>query len=128
MSNALQRSICVDARREPRYNVHWRARLQLLDGRRIDCRVKDISANGMGLQAAEPVPSGATLAVCVRVPDPGNSAQLSDLSGTVRVAYVAMRGYEFGIGVTWADRDAVGTELLSRWIGKLRLGPALSLF
>lgn len=120
MSNALSPSTQIDARREPRFNVHWRGRLRAADGRLIEVRTKDISDSGMGLVAAEAVPTGAMLAVTVRVPDPGGSAQLSEVSGTVQTAYVAMRGYEFIIGVVWVDRSDAGRELMSRWIGRLR--------
>lgn len=120
MSNALTKPTQLDARREPRFNVHWRGRLLLPDGRVIELRLKDISESGMGMTAAEAVPSGAMLKVSVRVPDPGGSAQMTEVTGTVQTAYVAMRGYEFSVGVVWVDRDAAGRELMSRWIGRLR--------
>jgi PilZ domain len=123
VNTVLERSMQIDARREPRYPVHWRAGLKLPIGRIIELRVKDISESGMGLVATEAVPSAAaTLEVRVRVPDPGNPAQAIDVAGKVKVAYVAMRGYEFAIGVTWVERDGAGRELMSRWMRKLHLG------
>ena len=111
-----------DSRREPRFNVHWRARAQLPDGPFIELRVKDISDSGMGLAADQPVPAATTLDVCVQVPDPGNPAQMIAVAGKAKVAYVAMRGYEFRIGVTWAERDDAGRELMSRWMRKVHFG------
>jgi PilZ domain len=110
-----------DARREPRFNVHWRARLQLLNGHGVDVSVKDISGSGMGLVGSELAPADATLAIRVRVPDLRDPAQGIDVAGTVKVAYVALRGYEFAIGVTWIDRSDADRELMSRWIRRLSL-------
>jgi hypothetical protein len=118
----LDCSIQIDARREPRFPVHWRAGLKLPSGRIIELRIKDISESGMGLVANEAVPPAATLDVRVRVPDPGNPAQCVDVAGTVKVAYVAMRGYEFAAGVTWAERNEADRELMSRWMRKMHLG------
>jgi hypothetical protein len=120
MSNARQLPQLFEARREPRYAVHWRGRLQGPGGRVIDLRVKDISDSGMGLTTSEAVPTGATLAIALRVPDPGGSAQTTEVSGTVQTAYVVMRGYDFNVGVIWVERSDTGRELMSRWIGKLR--------
>lgn len=120
MSDALSRSTQLDARREPRFNVHWRGRLQLPEGRVVEVRLKDISESGMGMTATEAVSSGAMLKVSVRVPDPGGSAQMTEVAGTVQTAYVAMRGYEFSVGVIWVERSDAGRELLSRWIARLR--------
>jgi PilZ domain len=123
VNTVLERSTQIDARREPRYPVHWRAGLKLPNGRIVELRVKDISESGMGFVATEAVPSAATtLEVRVRVPDPGNAAQTVDVAGTVKVAYVAMRGYEFAVGVTWIERDDADRELMSRWMRKLHLG------
>jgi hypothetical protein len=74
----------------------------------------------MGMTIGDVVPSGATLAIAVRVPDLGGSAQTTEVSGTAQIAYVAMRGYEFGAGVVWVDRGDEGRELMSRWIARLR--------
>jgi PilZ domain len=112
----------IDARREPRFPVHWRAGLKLPGGQIIQLRVRDISDSGMGFVADAAVPNGATLEVRVRVPDPGEPAQAVDVAGTVKVAYVAMRGYEFAVGVTWVERDDAGRELMSRWMRKISLG------
>jgi PilZ domain len=120
MSNAIAQPPLFDARREPRHGVHWRGRVQLPDGRVIELRLKDISESGMGLIISEAVPSGATLAIAVRVPDPGGSAQTTEVTGTVQTAYVAMRGYDFNVGVIWVERDDAGRELMSRWIARLR--------
>jgi hypothetical protein len=123
MNNAHRQSLLIDARREPRYPVHWRAGLKLPNGRIVELRVKDISESGMGLVATEAVPSAAaTLEVRVRVPDPGDPAQAVDVAGKVKVAYVAMRGYEFAVGMTWVERDEADRELMSRWMRKLHLG------
>ena len=118
----LERPTLIDARSEPRFAVHWRAVLKLPNGRIIELRVKDISGNGMGFIVAEAVPPAATLEVRVRVPDPGNPAQSVDVAGTVKVAYVAMRGYEFAVGVTWAERKEADRELMSRGLRKMHLG------
>jgi hypothetical protein len=97
--------------------------LKLPNGRIVELRVKDISDSGMGLVATKAVPSAAdTLEVRVRVPDPGSPAQTVDVAGTVKVAYVAMRGYEFAVGVTWVERKETDRELLSRWMRKMHLG------
>jgi c-di-GMP-binding flagellar brake protein YcgR len=122
MNNVRRQPLLIDARREPRFPVHWRAGLKLPDGRIIESRVKDISESGMGFVANDAVPPAATLEVRVRVPDPGNPAQWVDVAGTVKVAYVAMRGYEFAFGVTWAERKEADRELLSRWMRKMHLG------
>ena len=120
MSTILSQSVQIDARREPRVNVYWRARLQLPDGRCLEVRVKDISESGLGLIARDAVPAGATLAIALRVPDPGGSAEMTELVGQVKVAYAAMRGYEFGVGLIWVERAHPARALLSRWIAKLR--------
>jgi PilZ domain len=120
MSHAIVQPPLFDARREPRYSVHWRGRVQLPGRRVIELRLKDISESGMGLITSEAVPSGATLAIAVRVPDPGGSAQTSEVTGTVQTAYVALRGYDFNVGVIWVERDDAGRELMSRWIARLR--------
>jgi hypothetical protein len=120
MSSAARQSAQIDARREPRYNVHWRGRMQLADGRVIELRSRDISESGMGLTAAEAVPSGATLEIALRVPDPGGSAQVTEVCGTAQAVYVALRGYEFIIGVAWVKRSDAGRELMSRWMGRRR--------
>jgi hypothetical protein len=121
-SSAPERSLLSDARREPRFLVHWRAGLKLPDRRIVEVRVKDISESGMGFVANESVPCNATLEVRVRVPDPGNPAQTVDVAGTVRVVYVAMRGYEFAVGVAWVERNEADRALLSRWMRKMHLG------
>jgi PilZ domain len=118
----IEQSMQIDLRREPRFNVHWRAQVRLPDGPVIELRVKDISDSGMGLAADQPVPAAATLDVCVQVPDPGNPAQMIVVTGKIKVAYVAMRGYEFRIGATWAERDDAGRELMSRWMRKVHFG------
>ncbi len=110
----------VDARREPRLPVHWRASLQLPDGRRIDVRIKDISDSGMGLIARDAVPAGATLRIAVQVPDPGGAARGTEVAGEVKVAYAVMRGYEFGVGAVWVERAPEARALMSRWIARLR--------
>jgi hypothetical protein len=120
MSNPRHQPLLFDARREQRYAVHWRGRMQLPGGRVIELRLKDISDSGMGMTASDAVPSGATLAIVVRVPDPGGSAQMTEVGGTVQTAYVAMRGYDFSVGAIWVERDEAGRELMSRWIGRLR--------
>jgi PilZ domain len=118
----LERSTQIDARREPRFPVHWRAGLKLPSGQIIQLRVRDISESGMGFVGDDAVPQGATLEVRVRVPDPGNPAQTVDVAGTVKVAYVAMRGHEFAVGATWVERKDADRELMSRWMRKLHLG------
>lgn len=122
MNNLRRQPLLFDARREPRLPVHWRAGLKLPGGRIIELRVKDISESGMGFVADETVPNAATLEVRVRVPDPGNPAQTVDVAGMVKVAYVAVRGYEFAVGVTWAKRNEADRELMSRWMRKVHLG------
>ena len=120
MNHLLSQPVLIDAGREPGFNVHWRARLLLPDGRAIDVRVKDISDSGMGLTSRDPVPAGATLAIALRVPDPGGSAAMTEISGQVKVAYAALRGYEFGAGLIWVERTDATRALISRWIAKLR--------
>jgi hypothetical protein len=120
MSTARHQPLLFDARREPRFHVHWRGRLQLQGGRVIELRLKDISESGMGLVTSDAVPSAATLAIALRVPDLGGSAQTTEVSGTVQTAYVAMRGYEFSVGAIWVERNDADRELMSRWIGRLR--------
>ncbi len=122
MSTAHHQPLLFEARREPRFAVHWRGRLKGPGGRVIELRLKDISDNGLGLLTSDAVPTGATLAIALRVPDPGGSAQTTEVSGTVQTAYVAMRGYEFSVGAVWVERNDAGRELMSRWIGKLRRG------
>jgi PilZ domain len=109
----------VDARREPRLAVHWRARLLLPDGRGIDVRIKDISDSGMGLTARDAVPAGTTLSITVQVPDPGGTARATEVAGQVKVAYAVLRGYEFGVGTIWVEREPQARALMSRWIAKL---------
>jgi hypothetical protein len=120
MSTARPQPLLFEARREPRFAVHWRGRLQGPGGRMIELRLKDISDSGMGMTISEAVPAGATLAIALRVPDPAGSAQMIEVSGTVQTAYVAMCGYEFNVGAIWALRTDAGRELMSRWIGRLR--------
>ena len=121
MNDVFERSTQIDGRREPRFNVHWRAGLKLPNGRIIDLRVKDISESGMGLVAAEAVAPSVTLEVRVRVPEPDNPTQAVDVTGTVKVAFVAMRGYDFQIGVTWVDRGDAGRHQMARWMRRMHL-------
>jgi hypothetical protein len=109
----------VDARREPRLSVHWRARLQLPDGRSIDVRITNISESGMGLIAREAVPAGATLPIAVQVPDPSGVTRATEVAGRVKVAYAVVRGYEFGVGLVWVERGQQERALMSRWITRL---------
>lgn len=120
MGEVPARSLQVDARREVRYPAHWRGRMQLADGRWVELRLKDISDSGMGVTCSDAVPAGVTLAVTVRVPDPGGSGQTTEITGTVQTAYVAMRGYEFAVGMTWVERNEAARELMSRWTARLR--------
>jgi PilZ domain len=119
MTTARPQPLLFEARREPRFAVHWRGRLQGPGGRTIELRLKDISDSGMGMTTSEAVPTGATLSIALRVPDPAGSAQMTEVSGTVQTAYVAMRGYEFSVGAIWVLRDDAGRELMQRWIGRL---------
>src|SRR6478752_2808967 len=46
-----------DSRTELRVKVSWQARMQLLDGRVIELKVRDISEGGVGLMSDEHIPA-----------------------------------------------------------------------
>ncbi len=122
MSDSVQNATAVDARREARHNVFWKALLKLPNGSTIEVVVKDISESGMGLVVNQPVPKGALLSIILRVPNPANPEQMLAGSGTVKVVYAAMQGDQFGVGAIWVERSEPVRLLLARWLRKLHFG------
>ncbi len=122
MKDASQSTTAVDARREARHNVFWKALLKLPNGSTIDVVVKDISESGVGLVVNEPVPKGALLSIILRVPNPASPEQMLAGSGTVKVVYAAMKGDQFGLGAIWVERSEPVRLLLARWLRTLHFG------
>lgn len=110
----------IDARREARRNVFWKALLKLPNGSTIEVMVKDISESGMGMVVNQPVPNGAVLSIIVRVPNPAAPDQMLAGSGRVKIVYAAMKGDDFSVGAIWVERSESVRGLLARWLRKLQ--------
>jgi hypothetical protein len=112
----------IDARREPRYTVAWRARIELPDGRHIDAKVRDISESGIGLQTDYCAPTKSNLQLTLGVPDLEDPSQVLAVPCTLRVMFVVMQGHDFRVGGIWANIGPQAQSFLHHWVRKLRIG------
>lgn len=112
----------IDARREPRYNVSWRARIELPDGRHFDAKVRDISESGIGLQSDYCAQARSTLQLTLGVPDLEDPGRVLAVPATLRVMFVVMQGHDFRIGGVWSNIGPQAQHFLHLWVRKLRMG------
>lgn len=112
----------TDARREPRYTVSWRARVELPDGRVYEAKVRDISESGIGLQADFCPPTRSQLQLTIGVPDLDDPTHVLAVPATLKVMFVVMQGHDFRIGGTWANIGPQAQHFLHQWVRKLRIG------
>ena len=113
-----------DARKEPRYNVAWRARLMTPQGTEVEVRVRDISDAGLGMVSDYSVPTGAVLNVTVGVPDTEDPKRLLAIQGRVKVMFSVMRGHDFLLGGVWAELQPAAQQYWRGWVQRLRAGSA----
>lgn len=112
----------VDNRSEPRYNVSWRARMDLPNGQTVDARVRDISENGLGLTCDQSIQNGVVLSLLVGMPDLNDPSRLLAIPGKLRVAFVVMQGHDFKVGGRWAEMAPSAQEFWRHWVHKIRNG------
>ncbi|MEQ1686501.1 MAG: PilZ domain-containing protein [Burkholderiaceae bacterium] len=110
----------VEARREQRYRVYWRANLHLSGERTIDARLSDISGDGLGLLASEAVPMGTVLSITMGVPDADGGPQLMAVQCKLRVVNVVLSGSDYRLGAIWVSPSANVRQVIDNWIRKLR--------
>jgi hypothetical protein len=112
----------IDARREPRYNVSWRARIELPDGQFHEAKVRDISESGVGLQTEFSVTSRTNLQLTLGVPDLDDPTHVLAVPATLKVMFVVMQGHHFRVGGTWSNIGPQAQHFLHQWVKRLRLG------
>lgn len=112
----------IDSRREPRYNVSWRARIELPDGRHIDAKVRDISENGIGLQSEYCAQARSQLQLTLGVPDLEDPSHILAVPATLKVMFVVMQGHDFRIGGVWANIGPQAQHFMHQWVRRLRMG------
>ncbi|PXW96601.1 PilZ domain-containing protein [Sphaerotilus hippei] len=112
----------LDSRKEPRFNVSWRARLQLAGGQEVEVRVRDISESGLGVVCDHPVTQGSVLNMTVGVPDLAETGRTLALQGRMRVMFAVMKGHDFLIGGHWAELSPAAQQLWRGWVMRLRTG------
>lgn len=110
----------IDARREQRYRVYWRANLHLPGGRTIEARLSDISGDGLGLLAGEALAIGTILPITMGVPDADGGPQLLAVQCTVRLVNVVLSGSDYRLGALWVSPPASVRQVIENWIRKLR--------
>ncbi len=110
----------VENRTEPRYNVSWRALLQLPNGQTTEVRVKDISESGMGLVSDLSVPNGRVLSITVGVPDLTDLSRTLAMPGRVQVAFAVMQRHDFRVGARWAELSPAAQQLWRAWVQRMR--------
>lgn len=110
----------VESRREQRYRVFWRANLHLPGARTLEARLSDISNDGLGLLAGEPLTLGTIMPITMGVPDADGSPQLFAVQCRVRVVNVVLSGGDYRLGALWVDTPAGVRQVIDNWIRKLR--------
>ncbi|HNB47496.1 MAG TPA: PilZ domain-containing protein [Burkholderiaceae bacterium] len=120
--NLPQLDQSIDARREPRYTVSWRARIELPNGRFHEAKVRDISESGIGLQADFCPPTRSNLQLTLGVPDLDDHSHILAVPATLKVMFVVMQGHHFRIGGTWANIGPQAQHFMHQWVKRLRLG------
>ena len=112
----------LEERREPRYNVAWRAYVELPGGTRAEAKVRDISESGIGLQTDFAVPAMSTVKLTLGVPDLHDPTRVLAVPGTLKVMFVVMQGHNFRLGGVWANLGPSAQQFLHQWVRKLRTG------
>lgn len=112
----------IDGRREPRYNVAWRARIELPDGSSIDAKVRDISTSGIGLVSEYCATQGGTLRLVLGVPDLVDPTRILAVPASLKVMFVVMQGRDFRVGGLWSNIGPLAEHFLQQWVTKLRIG------
>lgn len=112
--------LSADSRKEQRVKVSWPARVQLLNGRVIELRVRDLSESGVGLLTEQHIPPATVLNFVVAVPSPNEGGTMTPVAGTIRTTYVVIKGVDLFCGGTWVQLPANGRDLLDKWIRRLR--------
>ncbi|HQY08658.1 MAG: PilZ domain-containing protein [Burkholderiales bacterium] len=112
----------IDERREPRYNVAWRAFVDLPGGTRVEAKVRDISESGIGLLTDFALPTMSTVQLTLGVPDLHDPTRVLAVPGTLKVMFVVMQGHDFRLGGVWANLGPPAQQFLHQWVRKLRTG------
>jgi hypothetical protein len=110
----------AEARRELRMRVKWAARALLADGRVVPMTVRDISEHGVGLISERPITQNASLRVAMAVPDINGAGRFTTVTGTVKTAHITISGPDLIYGGVWQSVDGNGTEIIQKWVRKLR--------
>ncbi|MDQ5897886.1 MAG: hypothetical protein RLZZ592_1542 [Pseudomonadota bacterium] len=118
MTTPTQRG-SIDDRKEPRYQINWRARMTLPDGQVMDVRLQDISQSGVGMLSDVPVPGNSIISVVMGVPDPDNLARVMGVPVQVHIAYVVLNNHDFRVGGKWVNLNPAARDLLQAWIRRL---------
>jgi hypothetical protein len=113
-------SFSADSRKEHRVKVSWPARVQLLNGRVVELRVRDLSESGVGLLTEQHIPPATVLNFVVAVPSPNEGGTMTPVAGTIKTTYVVIKGVDLFCGGTWVQLPANGRDLLDKWIRRLR--------
>ena len=109
-----------DSRTKLRVKVSWPARMQLLDGRVIELKVRDISEGGVGLMSDEPLPACTVVNFAMGVPPLDEGGEMTQVEGTIKTTYTLVHGAEILCGGTWVQMPSAGLELVNLWIERLR--------
>jgi len=109
-----------DARRELRMHVKWAARALLADSTVVPMTVRDISEHGVGLVSERPIPQHATLKVALQVPDINTLGKFTTVVGSLKTAHMTISGPDLIYGGTWLSVEGNGTDLIRKWVRKLR--------
>ncbi len=111
----------AESRREVRMHVKWAARALLADGQVVPLIVRDISERGVGLASERPITQHATLRVAMAVPDLNAPGRFTTVTGTLKTAHVTISGPDLIYGGVWLALDGNGTEIIRKWVRKLRV-------
>ncbi|MFM2056253.1 MAG: hypothetical protein RLY71_638 [Pseudomonadota bacterium] len=122
MSPSMSNPHQIDARKEPRVNVSWRAQLQMADGRVIDARVRDISENGLGVVVSERVMPHQPLTLSVLMPDIEDPARIYQVTCTILPVFVVLQGHDYRIGAQWQTLQSAARALVKAWIRRIQHG------
>ena len=112
----------IDARKEPRVSVSWRARLTLPTGQIHEARVRDISESGLGIVVHEIVPVQQMLALSVSMPDVEDMTKAYMVNARIRPLFVVLQGHDYRLGAEWHELPEAARTLLKAWIRRIQHG------
>jgi len=109
----------ADARRAPRANVSWRARVLLSAEAFTEGRTLNASETGVSLLCDRRFADGAVLTVALGVPEPNDRSRLRPVTAQARVVFNVASGDLFRHGLVFTQIDPDARQLIRHWVQQL---------